>query len=291
MNSRESTGSLVWRCIYPFLIFMGAEMAVEIIMIMAYVVMNSGTMFTDSGFDVQAYANGMIDFINKYSLYLIIVSGAILVPIYAFLMKKDRQKDVMVGNPTEYTPYNKSFLLLLPVAGFAASIGFNGVVTLSGIAKYSPTYQAVEQVVYSGNIYVQILASVVAAPLVEEMLLRGLLYKRMRTRLKETPAMLISAAIFGLIHGNIVQFVYAFLLGILLCYVYEKFKTIWAPVIFHAGANLIAILITEFFAEFDAGLTIGSVMLITVISLAITFLILKLFDLKISRDPIEKKYM
>ena len=50
---------------------------------------------------------------------------------------------------------------------------------------------------------------------------------------------------FGLYHGNFLQTVYAFALGLLMIYVYERFHTLLAPILFHIGSNALGILMTE----------------------------------------------
>ena len=49
---------------------------------------------------------------------------------------------------------------------------------------------------------------------------------------------MVSGLLFGLFHGNLVQAVYATLLGIVLAIVYEIYDSILAPILFHAVANL-----------------------------------------------------
>jgi hypothetical protein len=54
---------------------------------------------------------------------------------------------------------------------------------------------------------------------------------------------------------NLLQFIYATCLGLLLAYVYEQFRTILAPILLHAAANAFSILITtnEAVAELISG--------------------------------------
>lgn len=68
----------------------------------------------------------------------------------------------------------------------------------------------------------EIVSAVIAAPLLEELLFRGMIYKRLRDLCSAKTAILVSAAFFGIFHGNLVQFVYAFIIGIMLAFVYEK---------------------------------------------------------------------
>ena len=59
-------------------------------------------------------------------------------------------------------------------------------------------------------------------------------------------AMLASAVSFGVYHGNLVQFVYAGLCGLLLAYLYEKFASLAAPILAHMTMNLTAVIMTEY---------------------------------------------
>ena len=276
----------MWRLIYPLLIFIGAEFVVEFIAMMYFVVpgIREGIFIE---LDTNEIAELATQFVYDNSLYITVGRALLLGPGFMLVMKHDIKYDIRLDRHVEYDVFNKWYMLVLIPAGLGAAIGFNGLVSLSGIAKYSKVYNELSKMVYNGNIFIQILAAAIAAPIVEELLFRGLIYKRLRYHLSSTWCILISAAVFGLIHGNIVQFVYAFLVGTLLAYVYEKFKTIWAPILMHGMANLSSVLITEFLPEYEGNLSIGDVMLISVIALAVTFFTLKIVDLKVNRHEIK----
>lgn len=75
-------------------------------------------------------------------------------------------------------------------------------------------------------------------PLVEEVLFRGMVFGKLRRAFSFWPAALISGAIFGLYHMNLVQGIYAGVFGIILAYVFEKTETIWGCYLLHALFNL-----------------------------------------------------
>lgn len=303
MQKREHAGIIIWRFVYPALIFFGVEILVESVFMVGHMFRMMGTgaySFTD----LDAMTKELENYIYGVSSYISIIRAAILVPIYVLFMKADRKRDMAYGRYTEYAPYHKKWLLLLPVIGFAAAMGFNHIVPMLLEAlqnlihvvgrsvfgrdwnvDFFATYNQLTEAIYSGPVWVQVLSIAVAAPILEELLYRGLIFKRLRTYLKPAPAMLISAFVFGIMHGNAVQFVYAFILGIFMAYVYEKFKTVWASVIFHAGANLISLVVTMLLPEEGFTLTLGTYMLVVVIELAVVFLLLKLVDLKVDRRP------
>jgi hypothetical protein len=90
----------------------------------------------------------------------------------------------------------------------------------------------------------QYLVAAVIIPCMEELIFRGLIFRRMRTYAIFSLAALISAVLFGIYHMNLLQFIYATCLGLLLAYVYEQFRTIFAPILLHAAANAFSILIS-----------------------------------------------
>ena len=299
MEHKESAGSVIWRVIYPLLIFLAAEFVVELAILIPKVA-NIVTANSDLLEDADALSEYLMDYVTRLSLYITIGRAVILVPIFLLLMRRDRNVvDRAYGRYREYGPFKKTWLLLLPVAGFTAAMGFNHVVpmVINGIEalikavfgrsiNLFATYESVSEVIYSGSVFVQILAAAIAAPLVEELLFRGLIFKRIRARFGFAAAAIWSALIFGIIHGNFVQFLYAFIIGLFLAYVYEKFKTIWASVIFHAGANFIAVIVTFITNDEELGVPLGLYVLIIVTELVATFAILWVIETRFKREEI-----
>lgn len=77
---------------------------------------------------------------------------------------------------------------------------------------------------------------VIVAPLGEEFIFRRLLCDRLRP-FGEWPAALLSALAFGLFHTNVYQIGYAFLLGLMLAFVYLKTGRLRYTVVLHAAVN------------------------------------------------------
>lgn len=50
---------------------------------------------------------------------------------------------------------------------------------------------------------------------------------------------------FGLYHGNLVQAIYGFVLGYLAVYIYEKYGSLKASILFHTVINLTSVIGTE----------------------------------------------
>lgn len=83
-----------------------------------------------------------------------------------------------------------------------------------------------------------LLSAVVWAPIVEETLFRGALYRFLRTRIGVVAAVLLSAAVFGAIHpyGG-TGLVHVAVLGVLFACLREWRGSLIAPVVAHALHN------------------------------------------------------
>lgn len=81
---------------------------------------------------------------------------------------------------------------------------------------------------------------IIGAPLVEELLFRGVLFEELNRIVSVKSTIILTALIFGLYHFNILQTPNTFFMGLVLAYVYYKTKTIKAPIIVHLTNNLLA---------------------------------------------------
>jgi len=84
---------------------------------------------------------------------------------------------------------------------------------------------------------------IVVAPVAEEVLFRGFLYGKLRGRMPIWVAMLITSALFGLIHGQWNVGLDVFALSIVLCSLREITGGIWSGILLHMIKNSIAFFI------------------------------------------------
>lgn len=87
---------------------------------------------------------------------------------------------------------------------------------------------------------VAMIALVIIAPLTEEIIMRGWLYGKLRSKLKILPAILLTSVLFGFLHGQWNVAVATFALSIILCGLREITGSIWSGVLLHMLSNGIA---------------------------------------------------
>lgn len=107
---------------------------------------------------------------------------------------------------------------------------------------------------------------VLFAPIVEEFIFRKVILNRLRP-LGDRAAILYSAVLFGLLHGNIAQFLYATVIGIVFGYMAVKTGRIFYTVILHMIVNGYSVFIVTALINALASQTVLRVMALGIISL------------------------
>lgn len=156
------------------------------------------------------------------------------------------------------------FLWMLLI-GACFAIALNNLFGMMHLSDYSVSYTEITKTFYTGRLALEFLALCVVIPIVEELLYRGIVYKRAADWLGIRCAVVVSAVIFGLIHMNLVQFLYAALFGLLLAYFVEVTGNLTGAVAAHMAANLTSVLRaeTKVFAFMDKSLAVQ--VLVTVV--------------------------
>ncbi len=96
----------------------------------------------------------------------------------------------------------------------------------------------VESATVGQSVWINLIFVAVLAPVLEELVFRKLLCDRLLP-IGEGYAVVLSGAIFGLVHGNFFQFFYAFLIGAFFALVYIKTGRIRYSILYHVIINLL----------------------------------------------------
>jgi hypothetical protein len=86
--------------------------------------------------------------------------------------------------------------------------------------------------------------AILAAPVFEETLFRGILYGALRRRMRPAAAIAVSGAVFGLAHLDLVGAVPLAALGMVFAYLYERTGSLTAPAVAHGLTNAGTVLLT-----------------------------------------------
>ena len=146
----------------------------------------------------------------------------------------------------------KSFITLIPVAIFLMSMGnYIGVYlnTVISAIKGEVIENTTIETVSKSPLWLTIILVIIIGPLVEEFIFRKLMIDKL-SRYGYLSAILLSSLAFGLFHGNLYQFFYAFFVGILLGYIYVKSGNWLLSALMHALVNVYGGILSEKMSEF-----------------------------------------
>ncbi|PKO96373.1 MAG: hypothetical protein CVU12_05410 [Bacteroidetes bacterium HGW-Bacteroidetes-7] len=107
--------------------------------------------------------------------------------------------------------------------------------------------QFLEQV--QSNKISSFIAVVLFAPILEEIFCRGIILRGLLVHLSPSKAILWSAIMFGIMHLNPWQAIPAFMLGLLMGWIYYRTHSIWIVILIHLVNNGFSYLITVFYPE------------------------------------------
>ncbi len=252
MDRKQDSGlKTVWRLFYPLLLYVGITMLVtflaSLIMVLIAMMDLPSLDLENMSDQISVLTDQVMEmYTGSWYYYILIASAAVTIPIEYLFYRSDKRRKLSEGAnlSTTYKRAEPLQCLLVAMVAFGACIAGNNLIAASGLMEADATYQATSSLFYSASIPLQIVGVVIFVPACEELIFRGLIYNRMKDYFSVGVSMFLSAVLFGFEHGNSVQLIYACVLGYLLAYVYEKYHSFWAPVLFHAVANGLSVLIT-----------------------------------------------
>lgn len=96
-----------------------------------------------------------------------------------------------------------------------------------------------QDMLYSGSIIINSISIVIIAPILEEIIYRKVIFKRLAKKTNVVIGIILSSIIFGLCHASD-SMVFAILFGVILCVLYKKYNNILIPMSLHFFNNLMS---------------------------------------------------
>ncbi len=198
------------------------------------------------------------------------------------LLGKRMQKITGITDPLALSKPKRPVLTLLAffagmgtcmLANYATSF-FAVIMAIFGYSLSSPDVGLPMGVT---GITITVVQVVFVAALIEELALRGYTMGHLR-RYGNGFAIFISAVIFGLIHGNLVQAPFALISGLAIGYFSVRTESIWTGILIHAGNNLFSVALSyigEFFGDTALVAVYGAANLFFIVSGIVCFVIFR----------------
>lgn len=183
---------------------------------------------------------------NLYFMATMLPMYIIAYPIIFALFKK--LPVTLSGEKKKMRPLHLLAAFLMGYAGmFVCNIFANILTFIVGLLMQNRVENVMLTVTGSVNVWVNLFVIVICAPIMEELLFRKTIVDR-TAKYGEGVTIVVSGLVFGLFHGNLVQFAYAFFLGAFFGFIYMKTRDIKYTIILH--------MITNFFGSFVSAVLI-----------------------------------
>lgn len=209
-------------CLYPILIYTAIQSSLGMLLAVLFGLLKGARDF-----------NAMMDVLKENAL----VITAICAVVTSVVLSLFFNIDVKNGRIEKRGQIKAMDFVMAIVGGAGVSIALNIVIALTNMAGNDTAFVEVSDMITSNPLFVTIICAGILIPIVEEILFRGLIFNRIKCQYNFVAGLLISSLLFGIYHGNIVQGIYATLLGIFLGFAYHKTKSILIPIFIHMGGN------------------------------------------------------
>lgn len=223
---------LVFWVVWPIVVFFGVQFGLSSLI----------QLFISSGLLAYEVASSPL-FSTIFSVvsYAAMIAILVIVPNKFFRDKIDFETIGLKGWP-------KWSDIGLGIIGFVASLILAGILSsiLSSIWPGFNPNQAQEtgfsqnSLFHSYQFILAFMTLVIAAPLAEEVMFRGIIYGELK-EVNPWIAMMIVSTMFGAAHGQWNVGITTFAMSLIMCLMREKMTgTIWAPIILHMVKNAVA---------------------------------------------------
>lgn len=196
--------------------------------------------------------------INDYNILTVtssICNYILPLPILLYLMKK-LESDELEKHTLSIKTVITYIAVSLTLMWIGNIIGIIITTLISSTASVEVT-NPVQTLLSSTDMWLNLVIISIIGPVFEEFFFRKLLIDR-TIKYGAKISILLSALIFGLFHGNLNQFFYAFLIGGFFAYIYIKTGNLIYPAIMHITVNLMGSVVSLLVLGSVENLTSGS---------------------------------
>ena len=236
------------------------------------------------------------DFAMTYGLVIVYPVQFIPAMLYASAVSQRN-----MGFEPEYPLDNNNFggrsglSMALIVSVMAISAAFVTEPVSMLLPEMSEARKIAMEQMLKGPVWIVLISVSVFAPFFEEWLCRGIILRGLLKKMKPGWAIVISALIFGLIHMNLWQAIPAFIIGVILGYVYYKTGSLKLTMLMHCVNNTLSVILSripgledvEFFAEIMSPWTYVPMIIAFAVALACGLLIIR--SIPLTQSPFRKE--
>lgn len=226
-----------------FLVYFGIQQVVSMVyMMIESMSLTMEMMSNGEELDPLVLTELLTNKIYENAMTLTLISGILILLTYWIICLVRKKK-----------LFQEVGIVKMPALGFLpvafAGLSFN--VVISVFISYFPfpqswvnSYAEKSSVLVEGNMFVAYFATIIMAPILEEVVFRGFLYSRLKKGMPLIVAAILTSVTFGCMHGTMIWGIYTFIFSMVLIYILERFHSLAACICFHMAFNAAGMLLT-----------------------------------------------
>lgn len=217
-----------------YLLFLGMQVIVAVAMMFLYMVAATTEMMLAGNYDMEAVIAGASQALLENVNLMAALSGVLtLLVLWIFFLIRKKKLTKETGM-TKLPGASITYMFMLGIV-LAITVSF-GLSLLP--ESWLEAYAEQSAMAGEGPLPLMIFSTMIVAPIVEEMIFRGLMLSRLRKAMPVGWAIAIASLLFGLAHGQILWIAYTFVLGIILSLVVIKTESLTASILLHMTFNI-----------------------------------------------------
>jgi len=226
-----------------FGIYLGAQFVVSFVYSI-FAIIPVVVKYTMGNYDLtnpvifEQYMDEAMQPILDATIPITIISGLLTIAVVCLMFVIRKQK---VATALCLRKISGGTAISVAMMGFGFNLLLGILFTLLPEAWLS-SYEEAADTAFVGEFWVVAIMVGIAAPVVEELVFRGLIYTRLKQGMPLVAAAVFSAVWFGVMHGHPLWIAYAAVLGLIMVWIFERTKSLFASMLFHFGYNLVAVI-------------------------------------------------
>lgn len=229
MSNKNKAYSILYSLL-PVILYVLVYQIAACIMLIVIQVISSGNI------EVQSFVYSHEEDMEAMMTAIAMAAGFIAIHR---LIRKEVSYSYFIKSGKQITAVSFIFIVL-------AAILLNIVISASGMISADSAAGKASEQTGGVSILLGILVYGILSPFIEESVFRGITFERIQNSTASFwQATFISSLLFGLYHGNLIQGVYAFFMGILFCLFCNLTGSLPCTVILHGVINVILLILSQ----------------------------------------------
>lgn len=186
--------------------------------------------------DAAALQAQAVEQILSMTGMMILISGVLTLLVYWIVFLIRKKKFLAEAG---VAPMDARGIIWIILLGISLNIVISLVLSIIPFPQsWTEAYAQKSGTVLQGGVFLNWVATVLIAPVVEEIVFRGFVYTRMRKGMPGVVAAAAASLLFAVVHGSIIWGIYTFTYSLVLIWLFERFGSLTASILCHMAFNL-----------------------------------------------------